>query len=94
MRTQRSTFSLLPAIALGALALLASLPSLAGRHVIAASPERFATVTVESGQTVWAIAARRTSSGGNVQDMVDRIIAVNHLNGASVSPGQELRIPD
>jgi LysM repeat protein len=39
------------------------------------------------------LADDRTARGGDIQSTVDAIIAVNHLNGAAIAPGQHLRIP-
>lgn len=89
----RTKFSLMPAISLIALSLMAALPSLAGMHAYAAAPERFSTVTVRQGDTLWGLAATRTPAGGNVTEMIDRIVAVNNLHGGSLSRGQRLRIP-
>jgi LysM repeat protein len=94
MARTRFQISLLPFIALTALTLLATLPFMTVHSVVAASPERFSTVTVRPGQTVWEIAVRRTGDGADVQDTVDRIIAANHLRGAHVIPGQQLKVPE
>jgi len=83
----------MPAISLVALSLMAALPSLAGMHAYAAGPEHYKTVTVRPGDTLWALAASRTASGGNVTEMVDRIVAVNGLHGGELALGQHLRIP-
>jgi len=53
----------------------------------------YTTVTVKSGDSLWNLAGDRTARGGDVQATVDAIIAVNHLNGASIAPGQHLSIP-
>ena len=90
-RTKR--FSLMPAIALGALSLMVALPTLSNMHLQAASAERFSTVTVRSGETLWSIAAAHTAGDGDVQETIDRIQEVNHLPGATLVPGEHLRIP-
>jgi predicted Zn-dependent protease len=84
----------MPVIALAGLSLLAAVPLYSSLHAYAAPPEHFSTVTVRPGETLWSIAARRTASGGNVEDVVDRITAANHLERGAVSPGQRLLIPD
>ena len=49
-------------------------------------------VTVHPGDTLWSIAAAH-GPGGDVQELIDRITAINHLHGATLQPGQHLRIP-
>jgi len=94
MRTQRKQkFTLLPAIALGALSLAVSIPALSST-IHAAAPVRYATVTVKSGDSLWALASSRTADGGDVQATVDQIVAANHLASKALAPGQTLRIPE
>ncbi|MDE2483601.1 MAG: LysM peptidoglycan-binding domain-containing protein [bacterium] len=83
----------MPVISLAALSLMVALPSLSNMHLYAASAQRYTTVTVKPGDTLWSIAARHTSSG-DVQDTIDRISEANHLALAStIQPGEHLRIP-
>ena len=89
----RNRFTLLPAISLIALSLLAGMPAFTGMHAYAATRETVQTVTVKQGDTLWALAAARTAAGGNVNDMLDRIVAVNHLQGGDLSAGQRIQIP-
>ncbi|MBC5811643.1 MAG: LysM peptidoglycan-binding domain-containing protein [Candidatus Eremiobacteraeota bacterium] len=90
---RQKRFTLMPAIALAALGALVAVPALSSSRLYAAGPEHFATVTVHQGDTLWTLAERRTPSGANVQDTVDSILAVNHLESAAVVPGQHLKIP-
>lgn len=90
---KRKKFSLMPLIALATLSLMVALPTLSSMHLYAASTERFSTVVVLPGQTLFGIAAAHTSTDGDIQEMVDRISAVNHLGNTAVLPGQHLRIP-
>jgi hypothetical protein len=48
---------------------------------------------VRSGDSLWNLADNRTAPGGDIQATVDAIIAVNHLTGAAIAPGEHLRIP-
>lgn len=89
----RKHFTLLPAISLIALSLLAAMPAFTGMHAYAATRETVQTVIVKQGDTLWAIAAVRTTPGGNVTDLIDRIVAVNHLQGGSLQTGQHIQIP-
>lgn len=91
---KRKKFTLMPVIALATLSLMVALPTLSNMHLYAASTERFSTVTVQPGQTLWAIAAAHTNADGDVQETVDRITSSNHLTNTGVLPGQHLRIPE
>lgn len=91
--TRRKRFTLMPLIALGSLSLAVSIPTLASGHLYAASPQRYETVVVKSGDNLWTLAAARTSQSGDVQATIDRVMAENHLTTASLQPGQHLRIP-
>ena len=86
--------TLLPLVALAGLGLVAAVPVLSETSVHAASVQRFSSVTVHPGDSLWGIAAAHTSADGDVQATIDEIIVTNHLRGASIVPGQQLRIPD
>ncbi len=83
----------MPAIALVALGLLVALPMLSSMRLYAATTERYATVTVHSGDTLWSIASSHTGSGNDVQETVDRIAGANHLSAGTIQPGEHLRVP-
>lgn len=55
-------------------------------------PRSVGTVEVASGDTLSAI-ARRAAPGAPVDQMIDRIIALNGMDGAAVRPGQSLLVP-
>ncbi len=90
---RRKRFTLMPAIALVALGLLVALPTLSSMRLYAATAERYATVTVHPGDTLWSIASSHTGSGNDVQETVDRIADANHLGTGTIQPGERLRIP-
>lgn len=90
---KRRRFTLMPIITLAALSLMVTVPALSSMHLYAATPQHFATVIVHRGDTLWSIAAAHTGSGSDVQDTIDQISEVNHLRGASLAPGQRLRVP-
>ncbi len=90
---KRKRFTLLPIIALASLSLMISLPTLSGIHLYAASSEKFSTVTVRPGDTLWRLASSHTPSGGDVQETVDRIAAANRLSNSTLNPGERIRIP-
>jgi predicted Zn-dependent protease len=83
----------MPLIAVAGLSLVVTLPALSATQLHAAKPVTYANVIVKSGDNLWTIASKRTPSGGDVQELVDEIVTVNHLDGAAVNPGQHLRIP-
>ena len=91
--TRRKKFTLMPLVALGALSVAVTVPALSSTTLHAGSVVRYASVTVQPGDSLWALASSRTAQGGDVQAVVDQIIAANHLNGANLTPGQHLRIP-
>lgn len=90
--TRRKRLTLMPVIALAALSLMVALPTLSGMRLYAATAQHYTTVTVHPGDTLWSIASAH-AGGGDIQDAIDRISAVNHLHGAGLQPGQRLRIP-
>jgi LysM repeat protein len=83
----------MPLIAIAGLSLVVTLPALSATQLHAAKPVTYTTVTVKSGDSLWGLASKRTATDGDVQAMVDEIVAVNHLDGAALNPGQHLRIP-
>jgi LysM repeat protein len=91
---KRRRFTLMPAVALVGLSALVTVPVLSSSHLYAAAPERLTTITVHSGDSLWSLASEHTGAGGNVQETVDKIASVNHLQGAVIIPGQRLQIPE
>jgi len=83
----------MPAVVLAALGALVAVPAMSTSNLYAASPEHFAVVTVQSGDTLWQIASAHTGRDGSVEDTVDSILSANHLSNAAIQPGQRLRIP-
>ena len=94
MMGRRKRFTLMPAIALAALALMVALPTLSSVRLYAATAQRYATVTVHPGDTLWTIAAAHAPPSADVQEIVDRISDANHLRSGTIQPGQHLRIPE
>jgi nucleoid-associated protein YgaU len=47
---------------------------------------------VKAGDTLWGIAERRTA-GEDPRPLVDAIVEVNDVDGASIVPGQTLILP-
>ena len=52
----------------------------------------YVAVVVAPGDTVWSIAGAM-ADGRDVRGLVDEIVAVNGLRGASVEAGQSIRVP-
>lgn len=87
------------------IAALASLPAVVGLTVAlavgggaafaakdAVAPTHFRTVTVAAGESLWSI-AEEVAPHADPRDVVDAIVRLNALGGATVSAGQELAIP-
>ena len=89
---RRKRITLMPMIALAGLSLMVSLPLLSSTNLYAATAHRYDVVTVKPGDTLWSIAAAH-SGDADVQDTIDRISEANHLQAASIQPGEHLRIP-
>ena len=89
---KRRRFTLMPLITLATLSAIVTVPALSSMHLYAATPQHYATVIVRPGDTLWSIASKHTGSS-DVQDTIDRISEVNHLDTASIEPGQRLRVP-
>jgi predicted Zn-dependent protease len=92
MYRPKPKMTLMPAVALATLSALVAIPALSQSRLYAAAPIHVATVTVHAGDNLWTIADRFTPSGGNVQDTVDQIMEANHLEDATVVPGQRLEV--
>jgi len=54
-------------------------------------PRRTDLVVVGAGETVWSIAAERTSA--DPRPRVDEILRLNHLSSPMLVPGQTLLVP-
>lgn len=93
MIVRRKRFTLMPAIALAALGLMVALPTLSSMRLYAATTQRYVSVTVHPGDTLWSIASAHAGPGADVQEVVDRITDANHLAGGTLQPGEHLRIP-
>lgn len=90
---RRKRLTLMPAIALAGLGLMVALPTLSSMRLYAASTQRYVTVTVHPGDSLWSIAAAHAQPSADVQEVVDRISDANGLHGGSLLPGERLRIP-
>jgi LysM repeat protein len=63
-------------------------------RLYAASTPHYATVTVQPGDTLWGLAAAHSGPSADLQEIVDRITDVNHLQSGALQPGERLRIPE
>lgn len=75
--------------------ILGFLAGRAGAGTDAASPPAPAGAVhvVRPGDTVWAIARRVAGPEADPRPVVDRIIAMNDLSGATIHPGDRLALP-
>ena len=92
MRTRKKV-TLMPAISLAGLALMMAMTTLSSTRLYAATPQHYSVVTVHPGDTLWSIASAHTGDN-DVQDTIDRITSVNHLQSPTLQAGQRLRIPN
>lgn len=78
------------------LALAAVVGAIGGTAVSAttAAPTGTVDVTVQPGQTLWAVAVAAAPAGADVRDVVDQIRVENGLVGSTVVAGQVLSVPD
>jgi Tfp pilus assembly protein FimV len=81
----------LPAIAALSIAVISGGAALASRDDGAPSGS-FTTVSVGAGESLWSI-AEEVAPGHDPRDVVDAIVRLNALDGATVWAGQNLAIP-
>jgi Tfp pilus assembly protein FimV len=81
----------LPAIAALSIAVISGGTALASRDDGAPSGS-FTTVSVGAGESLWSI-AEEVAPGHDPRDVVDAIVRLNALDGATVWAGQNLAIP-
>ncbi len=84
-------FASIPAVIALSLAIVGGGAALASRDT-GMPGNSFQTVTVHSGESLWAI-AQTVAPGSDPRDVVDAIIRLNALDGATVTAGQKLAIP-
>ncbi|WP_199240956.1 LysM peptidoglycan-binding domain-containing protein [Naasia lichenicola] len=71
---------------------LSSAPAVASDAPRDSNPVSFSYITVESGESLWSI-AERIAPKADPRDVITEISALNGLDGASVSAGQSLAVP-
>ncbi|MCC2033861.1 LysM peptidoglycan-binding domain-containing protein [Microbacterium allomyrinae] len=81
----------LPAILALSIAIFSGGNALASR-TDGAPADSFVTVTVSSGETLWSI-AEEVAPQSDPRDVVDAMVRLNALDGATVWVGQSLAIP-
>jgi anti-sigma-K factor RskA len=72
--------------------LVVSAAAFAAARAVNPSPAPTRVVTVQSGQSLWQVAAA-VSSSADVSDTADEIRSLNHLGGTTLTPGQVLLVP-
>ncbi|WP_291527356.1 LysM peptidoglycan-binding domain-containing protein [Bifidobacterium sp. UBA744] len=55
--------------------------------------EAMVTYTVQPGDTLWGYAAHATPVGGDVNDSIDALMKINHLDSVALSVGQQIKVP-
>jgi nucleoid-associated protein YgaU len=63
-----------------------------GGVAYAGSPNTNTRVVVQAGDTLWGIAAAHYP-GSNIEESISEIETTNHLNDASIKPGETLTLP-
>ena len=66
-----------------------------GGGALASGPQAhvaFASVTVQSGQSLWSI-AEKVAPSADPRDVIADIVSLNQLHSAVVTPGQRIAIP-
>jgi LysM repeat protein len=58
-----------------------------------AHPSVARVYVVHPGDTLWGIARSVVGPSGDPRPLVDRLVAVNHLAGGTIAPGERLSIP-
>lgn len=56
-------------------------------------PETTVTYTVQPGDTLWSFAVRATPAGGDVNDSLDALMRINHLDSSTLEVGQRIEVP-
>lgn len=87
----------LAALAAAPIVLAIAIGAISGGSAIASSDhgaaeERFVTVTVAAGDTLWGIASA-VAGDADVRDVVIELASLNGLQSTDVTPGQELSVP-
>lgn len=62
-------------------------------RVSAAGTEDMVSYTVRPGDTLWEYAAQATPEGGDVNDTLDELMRLNHLDSVQLSVGQRIMVP-
>ena len=83
---------LLTTVALGVVLLLANAVG-ASNGGPGDGPDGWVSHQVVTGDTLWDIATAHTPAGGDVRRTVFDIRRANHLDSATIVPGQVLQIP-
>jgi hypothetical protein len=51
------------------------------------------TYTVASGETLWEIASALSTPGESTQSVVNDILELNHMDSATIHPGDQILLP-
>jgi len=91
---RRQGGTLVPLIQVLSLVLVFALPAVWGSKVFTSTPMRYDCVVVHSGDTVWSMVSRRSTSGDDLGEAVYRVTQINHLKADTrLEPGSVLLFP-
>jgi hypothetical protein len=91
-RRGRIVFTTLAAVPVVVWALVTVLGAGGAAAEVDATGAMFEYVTIDQGDSLWAI-AESIAPNGDPRVVIDEIIRLNGLNGAVVEPGQRLALP-
>lgn len=61
--------------------------------VVGSTEPTYEMVTVNDGDTLWSIASEFADEHTNLRMFIYEISELNDIDGAEISPGQEIKIP-
>jgi nucleoid-associated protein YgaU len=65
----------------------------AGPNPGAARPVKSTRYVVRPGDTIWGIAQRVAGPEADPRPLVDALVALNHVRGGAITPGERLVVP-
>ncbi|ACQ80682.1 Peptidoglycan-binding LysM [Beutenbergia cavernae DSM 12333] len=83
-------------LVVAALVLAAGVGAVGGRAVASTEvePPSYETVTVTTGDTLWAIAERVATPDQDVRDVVASLVRINELDSVDLIAGQSILVPE
>jgi len=91
---RQTRVSLIPLIQVLSLVLVFALPVVWASQVYTSSPTHYDRVTVNRGDTVWSLVAKRATAGSDVNELAYDVMSLNHIQPSErLHPGQVLLLP-